>query len=588
MNVYDEIYLETDEEVTSAIEKIKKSKKKNVALCLPRHAVMGQSIVNLKLLYKEAIASGKKLALVSSDKITRALADKVGFLTFEQAGDIVFGMDNTEVMAAPKPVVKEPEPTPIAREQFPIADKKTSDQEKEAEVEISEAIAKGFTKQVVAESPIEPDEVTEGLEEELHVKEKSTGPQATKQARPLGGMIPTKGNLRFYRQSKRKPLLIPLLVALGVVMIAGVSAALAIPRATVDITVSAQPFNETVNSNVDVEATGVDVTKSTIPGKLLTLEYETKSSAKATGKKDTGEKATGMVTLYNEWDDKTHTFVAGTKLRAKNGNEFVLTDDIALPGASISRGIFTGGKKAASVVAVAAGPNYNNSPTTFTIPTLSKAEQEKIYATSSEAFTGGTSNVVTVVTQSDITKLVESVKVQNRDDAIASLKQQAEGAIVLDKAIQVVTQDVTDGATADTIADTLEATVKGTFQVITFSQADHKALLEKLLESKIPQGQKIVTEGDGVTIDTSQFDLNLVSDKRLELTNNLKAFTVTFFDEGAVRRSLAGITPETTKDIIAKRVPVKDVKSTISPTGWPRLPYLSSKIQVTYRYAAQE
>ncbi|HEY1074427.1 MAG TPA: hypothetical protein VGE59_01860, partial [Patescibacteria group bacterium] len=182
----------------------------------------------------------------------------------------------------------------------------------------------------------------------------------------------------------------------------------------------------------------------------------------------------------------------------------------------------------------------------------------------------------------------ESIKVQNHDDAITELKKQAGDAIVLEKAIQVISQDITDGATVDTIADTLEATVKGKFQVITFSQADHKELLEKLLESKIPQGQKIVTQGDGVTIDTSQFTLNLVSEKRLELTNNLKAFTVTFFDEAAVRRSMIGVAPAAVKDLVKKRVPIKDVKIVVSPAGWPRLPLLGSKIRVNYSYAAQE
>ncbi|HEY1075016.1 MAG TPA: hypothetical protein VGE59_05005, partial [Patescibacteria group bacterium] len=362
MNSFEEIYLETDEEVTSAIDKIKKSKKKNVALCLPRHAVMGQSIVNLKLLYKEAIASGKKLALVSSDKITRALAEKVGFFTFEQASDIVFDKDEIEEAPEPKKQLKEAEEVSITRERFPVSEKEPQEEVSEQPAPATPTV-KGFTKQTVTDIPEE--ELKESEQSPLDDKTESS--PEVKSSRPKSSMIPTKGNLRFYRQSKRPAFLIPLLIAVAVVVIGGVSAVLAIPRATVDITVSAQPFNETVNSNVDIETTAVDVTKSTIPGKLVSVEYETKSSAKATGKKDTGEKATGTVLLINEWDSLNHTFEAGTKLRAKNGNEFVLTEDVVLPGASstLSGGktVITSGKKEANVVAAAAGPNYNNAAT---------------------------------------------------------------------------------------------------------------------------------------------------------------------------------------------------------------------------------
>jgi hypothetical protein len=322
------------------------------------------------------------------------------------------------------------------------------------------------------------------------------------------------------------------------------------------------------------------------------VSHDTKVSAKATGKKDIGTKATGSVTLVNEWDSSSHTFAAGTVIKAKNGNQYVLNEDSVLPGATSSvvggKSVITPGKKAAAVTAAAAGDAYNIAATTFTIPSLPAAQQEKIYATSDTAFTGGTSKVVTVVTQTDYDTLVSNAKTLNIQESVAALKTQDANAVVLDKVVQNVSQDVVPSAKVNDQADTLEVTIKGSFKAITFTQADLQALLEKVLADKIPQGQKLITSGDGVSLDTSQFELVSATDTHLDLTSNIKAFTVKQFEEGVVRRSLIGAKPTDAKSIVEKYVPVNDVQISLAPHGWPFLPFISSRMTVTYQYAAQK
>ena len=75
------IYTEVDEEITSIIERIKKTPVAEIALVVPRRSFLSQSIVNLKLLKNQSEKFGKKVLLVTRDSLCRSLAEKVGLPT---------------------------------------------------------------------------------------------------------------------------------------------------------------------------------------------------------------------------------------------------------------------------------------------------------------------------------------------------------------------------------------------------------------------------------------------------------------------------------------------------------------------------
>ena len=75
------IYTEVDEEITSIIERVKKTPVEEIALVIPRRSFLSQSIVNLKLLKNQSEKYGKKILLVTRDSLCRSLAEKVGIAT---------------------------------------------------------------------------------------------------------------------------------------------------------------------------------------------------------------------------------------------------------------------------------------------------------------------------------------------------------------------------------------------------------------------------------------------------------------------------------------------------------------------------
>lgn len=71
-------YVDNDEEITSIIDRLKKSKARDNYFVIPARALILQSIVNLKLLKKEAEKGKKKIIIVCQNTLIESLARKVG------------------------------------------------------------------------------------------------------------------------------------------------------------------------------------------------------------------------------------------------------------------------------------------------------------------------------------------------------------------------------------------------------------------------------------------------------------------------------------------------------------------------------
>ena len=81
-------YIDIDEEITSIVERLRKAKAKEVVIVVPKRALLIQSIVNLKLLKKEAENLKKEIILVTQDKLGKMLIEKTGILVEQKLDDI--------------------------------------------------------------------------------------------------------------------------------------------------------------------------------------------------------------------------------------------------------------------------------------------------------------------------------------------------------------------------------------------------------------------------------------------------------------------------------------------------------------------
>lgn len=149
-----------------------------------------------------------------------------------------------------------------------------------------------------------------------------------------------------------------------------------------------------------------------------TLEGE--KTKGATGSKETGDFATGVVTIYNKTDQEK-VFSKETVIISQNNLSFALKDDVKVASTGAYSNTFA--SVDAGVVAVRFGPEGNlPSSTNFNFRDYSVSSY---YARNNDPFSGGTKREIQVVSNDDlasITKsLVDSLAVQAQSDLQASI-----------------------------------------------------------------------------------------------------------------------------------------------------------------------
>src|SRR6266576_739635 len=96
------IYLEVDDEITSAASRIRASSATRLAVVLPYGSRVATSRINFRLLSRDALTHDKRLSIVSGDPATRALAASAGLPVFGSAAEYESAMAGVDDEATPR------------------------------------------------------------------------------------------------------------------------------------------------------------------------------------------------------------------------------------------------------------------------------------------------------------------------------------------------------------------------------------------------------------------------------------------------------------------------------------------------------
>jgi hypothetical protein len=109
-------YIDIDEEITSIVEKLRKTEVPEAVIVVPKRALLIQSIVNLKLLKKEADNLGLKIGIVTQDKLGKMLIKKAGISLQQKTEDDMEELeaaDNERAYQPRKELKKEIDPAEL-------------------------------------------------------------------------------------------------------------------------------------------------------------------------------------------------------------------------------------------------------------------------------------------------------------------------------------------------------------------------------------------------------------------------------------------------------------------------------------------
>ena len=404
------VYLDAEDEITSAATRIRRAPGNPVARVIPYGARVATTRLNFKLLTREAMVNGKRLDIVAPDASARALAAAAGIPVFGSVGEYESALDRPE----------EPPADPIAGSAATASAIAGAATTASAIAGAATTAAPGAAAgplpgttpdRAAAAGTAEPaGPATIGMAAAATARPTGLDPreQAAREAE-LDAIVHRSREVPVARPRRRGPgrgIVAGLLVLVLAVGAAGVAGYLFLPSAQITVTPLVEPVGPVeLIVRADPEATAVDADAGVIPAQTVEVPVEVGGDFPATGKRVEKSAATGAVRFTNCDPSSAYNIPRGTLVRTNGGVAFAIDEAAFLPVAIID---VNGGnadvKCQSSEVAVTAaeeGPDGNVAAGSIRV-VPARYNRNLVRVTNPAATTGGAREEFTKVSQKDV------------------------------------------------------------------------------------------------------------------------------------------------------------------------------------------
>lgn len=280
--------------------------------------------------------------------------------------------------------------------------------------------------------------------------------------------------------------------------------------------------------------------------------------------------ARGTVTITNNLTF-AQSLVATTRFLSESGVLFRLESAVSIPA---------GGILDAEVYADVTGESGNIQPTKFTIPGLSAIRQESVYATSSEAFTGGIYSVA-VVSQEELDAAAAKLEASLLEDAKTMLIAEV-GETFTGQSYDIEVVEKTFSIEPDTEAQSFDVTLSLKVTAVFFDrEALGKIAVAKLYEG-LGQGQEFMN----IDASSMQVSVEAVDEEagqaNILVSLSVPAITSRTSDALQVGR-FVGMNEEEVRELLVGEGVASDISVEFFPFWVSTVPRLKDHIYIDIR-----
>ena len=416
------VYLDAEDEITSAAARIRAAADSRVGLVLPFGSRVATSRINFRLLAREAMSHGRRLDIVAPDASARALAASAGLPVFASVGEYEEALDTEDEekdarraasrAAAGLAAVRRwpgerpwraerPQPPRLNRVAPPPLHPRGADPDT-GSVRSSGAKARGGSsaRPAAVGAAAAAAGVTDLSDTDLYDAPGAVGASTT---RSPDALPVAQGRRRGRRLGAIIGTLLVLVVVVGAV---GVGAYLLLPSASITVTPRIEDLGPvTFKVHADPTATSVDEAAGVVPAVTLTVPVETQSEFAATGKRVEKHPAKGAVKWTNCDPTSPYRIPSGTVVKTASGTAFSTDEEVFLPVAILSGGGASPSldcqSSEVSVTADVPGPDGNvDAGTIRVVPP--RYNSNVLRVNNPDPTTGGTREEFTRVSQKDV------------------------------------------------------------------------------------------------------------------------------------------------------------------------------------------
>lgn len=378
----------------------------------------------------------------------------------------------------------------------------------------------------------------------------------------MGRIIPKSGRSIF------------ILLVIILIVASLVAAYIFVPKADIKIFVEPRDLEKDSQVTADPKQKTIDEERKIIPGQIVETEVSGTEKGLATGTKDIGDPAKGVVVIRNKTDEEKK-LSKGAILVSPSGLKFALDTSVNIASRSAEDGTY--GKANANVVAQNIGAE-GNLPSGTDLKFASISENQ-LTAKSEGNFSGGTSKKVTVVSDSDQKKLLAQVASNLRKDAQQKLQEKLPDKKVLEEALSEEIVKKSFNKNVNDQANEFSLTLTVRFKGTSFDDKDLKQIVSDLVTTQVPEGFQLSLQDSETQADVSKLE----DDGKLIFLARFKAKMIPKLDVEKIKKEIRGKTLKEAAEIIKGIDNVLGSEIKVNPTLSPifqNLPILSRNINV--------
>lgn len=341
-----------------------------------------------------------------------------------------------------------------------------------------------------------------------------------------------------------------------------------VPQTDIEITTQAKitPFQGDVT--LDTKQKNVDPINNIIPAQIITLEETVETEARATGQTNNGQKATGVITVYNQTSAPV-PLMGGTRFVSKDELLFRSTGSVNIPG---------NGSANVNVESDIVGTKGNIGPSRFYLPALNGSDV--IYGQTAQAMSGGTDEITYNISNEDLKYSTQELSQKIYAKALEDLKTKLpKGKQYLSADASGLKPEITADHQVGDQVETFKIIAKTSVNFLVYDQKQLQELVNKNLSKNISKDRTFVSN-DSEGLNTKLINLDL-ENKKATINVATSAVNTPIYNTDVIKNNIAGKSEEEVKEYFLNYPEIQQIEVGFWPDWSKRVSKIPSRINIT-------
>jgi hypothetical protein len=541
------VYLDVDDEITSAAARIRSGEDSRVVLVVPYGSRLATSRINFRLLAREAQTRDRRLSIVAADAATRALAASAGLPVFGSVAEYEDALD------APPAATGDlaPKPGRTARPKTVPAAAATA----------------------AATTPTEID--SDGGATDLEPTRVLTVPVTTPVA-ARSPSLPVAGRRRLPAFDRTNAAVASGVLGLAVVVVA-IGAWLLLPSASIVVTAREEaigPVNLMIRA--DPTADVADPDARVVPAERLSFELIATDTYTASDKRVEQTAAGGSVTFRSYDPGRPNTIPRGSVVSTEGGIKFRTRGAVTLDRARLVDSMVFPSSATVAVDALVQGPGGNVLANTIRVV---PPGEDAIVTTviNPEPTTGGTRAEFPRIAQADVDAAVDQLTLQLGTDfeAILADPSRTPDGLTLFLGTRSIAEPVPGVDPATLVGKevaTFELSLNSTGTVIAVDTTPVATIAESRIRDRVTADHRLVESSIRIEIGEA-----IVLGESVSFPVTARAAQVRVLDRNALREQVKGRSIAEARSILDE---FGEVELTVWPDWVATIPTIDARLEL--------